>query len=111
MVWTHILGEGGCSGMDTYHRRRLQWYGHMRKIGEHPCNKCSTWGKADRKTTAKIFGYHQEGHESECNGGEGCLGSTGLEIRLVLWPQSTKTSVGLPDSDMWWSCGLLENSP
>ena len=34
-----------------------------------------------------------------------------LEIRVVLWPQSTKTSVGPPDSDRWWSGGLLENSP
>ena len=30
MVWTLILEEGGCSGMDTYpRRRRLQWYGHI----------------------------------------------------------------------------------
>ena len=36
---------------------------------------------------------------------------TGLEIRVVLWPQSTKSSVGPPDSAMWWSGGLLENSP
>ena len=35
----------------------------------------------------------------------------GLEIRVVLWPQSTKTSAGLPDSARWWSGGLLENSP
>ena len=26
-----------------------------------------------------------------------------LKIRVVLWPQSTKTSVGPPDSDRWWS--------
>ena len=32
----------------------------------------------------------------------------GLEIRVVLWPQSTKTSVGPPDGAMWWSGGLLE---
>ena len=37
--------------------------------------------------------------------------STGLEIRVVLWPQSTKTSAGPPDSARWWSGGLLENSP
>ena len=36
---------------------------------------------------------------------------SGLEIRVVLWPQSTKTSVGPPDSARWWSGGLLENSP
>ena len=35
---------------------------------------------------------------------------SGLEIRVVLWPQSTKTSVGPPDSAKWWSGGLLENS-
>ena len=34
----------------------------------------------------------------------------GLEIRVVRWPQSTKTSVGPPDICMWWSGGLLENS-
>ena len=28
-----------------------------------------------RRTTAKMYGYHQEGHESEWNGGEGCSGS------------------------------------
>ena len=33
----------------------------------------------------------------------------GLEIRVVLWPQSTKTSVGPPDDAMWWSGGLLFN--
>ena len=32
----------------------------------------------------------------------------GLEIRVVLWPQSTRTSGGPPDSAMWWSGGLLE---
>ena len=36
---------------------------------------------------------------------------SGLEIRVVLWPQSTKTSVGPPDCARWWSGGLLENSP
>ena len=34
-----------------------------------------------------------------------------VEIRVVLWPQSTKTSVGPPDGARWWSGGLLENSP
>ena len=33
---------------------------------------------------------------------------TGLEIRVVLWPQSTKTSVGPPDISTWWSGGLLK---
>ena len=28
---------------------------------------------------------------------------SGLEIWVVLWPQSTKTSVGPPDSARWWS--------
>ena len=32
----------------------------------------------------------------------------GLKTRVVLWPQSTKTSVGPPDSAMWWSGGLLK---
>ena len=32
----------------------------------------------------------------------------GLEIRVVLWPQSTKTSVGPPDISTWWSGGLLK---
>ena len=32
----------------------------------------------------------------------------GLEIRVVLWPQSSKTSVGPPDISMWWSGGLLK---
>ena len=31
-----------------------------------------------------------------------------FEIRVVLWPQSTKTSVGPPDISMWWSGGLLK---
>ena len=35
---------------------------------------------------------------------------SGLEIRVVLWPQSTKTSVGPPDSARWWSGGLLEKN-
>ena len=35
----------------------------------------------------------------------------GLGIRVVLWPRSTKTSVGSPDKARWWSGGLLENSP
>ena len=34
--------------------------------------------------------------------------SSGLEIRVVLWPQSTKTSVGPPAISMWWSGGLLK---
>ena len=33
---------------------------------------------------------------------------SGLEIRVVLWPQPTRTSGGPPDSVMWWSGGLLE---
>ena len=32
----------------------------------------------------------------------------GLEIRVVLWPQSTRSSGGPPDSAMWLSGGLLE---
>ena len=36
---------------------------------------------------------------------------SGLEIRVVPWPQSTKSSVGPPDSARWWSGGLLGNSP
>ena len=32
----------------------------------------------------------------------------GLKIRVVLWPQSTKTYAGPPDSAMWWSGGLLK---
>ena len=32
-------------------------------------------------------------------------GYPGLEIRVVLWPQSTKTSVGPPDNARWWSGG------
>ena len=36
---------------------------------------------------------------------------SGLEIRVVLWPQSTKTTVGPPDSARWWSGGPLKNSP
>ena len=32
----------------------------------------------------------------------------GLEIRVVLWPQSTRTSGGPPDSAIWWSGGILE---
>ena len=36
------------------------------------------------------------------------LAISGLEIRVVLWPQSTRTSGGPPDSAMWWSGGLLE---
>ena len=34
--------------------------------------------------------------------------NTGLEIRVVLWPQSTNTYAGQPDSDVWWSGGLLK---
>ena len=34
--------------------------------------------------------------------------SPGLEMRVVLWPQSTRTSGGPPDSATWWSGGLLE---
>ena len=34
--------------------------------------------------------------------------AAGLEIRVVLWPQSTRTSGGPPDSAMWWSGGLME---
>ena len=34
--------------------------------------------------------------------------SAGLKIRVVLWPQSTKTSFGPPDIAMGWSGGLLE---
>ena len=30
----------------------------------------STSDKAERTTTVKIYGYHQEGYESECNGGD-----------------------------------------
>ena len=37
--------------------------------------------------------------------------NTGLKIRVVLWPQSTKTTGGPPDSARWWSGGLLKNSP
>ena len=36
------------------------------------------------------------------------LYSSGLEIRVVLCPQSTKTSVGPPDISTWWSGGLLK---
>ena len=32
----------------------------------------------------------------------------GLNIRMVLWPQSTNISVGPPDISMWCSGGLLE---
>ena len=31
-----------------------------------------------------------------------------VTIRVVLWPQSARTSGGPPDSGMWWSGGLLE---
>ena len=34
--------------------------------------------------------------------------NAGLEIRVVLWPQSTRTSGGPPDCATWWSGGLLE---
>ena len=33
---------------------------------------------------------------------------SGLEIRVVLWPQSTRTSGGPPAISMWWSGGLLK---
>ena len=38
------------------------------------------------------------------------MATSGLKFRVVLWPQSTKTFAGPPDSAMWWSGGLLENS-
>ena len=37
------------------------------------------------------------------------LSRSGLEIRVVLCPQSTRTSGGPPYSAMWWSGGLLES--
>ena len=37
-----------------------------------------------------------------------CHAVSGLEIRVVLWPQSTRTSGGPPDCATWWSGGLLE---
>ena len=40
---------------------------------------------------------------------EGIILLAGHEISVVLWLQSTKTSVGPPDSARWWSGGLLES--
>ena len=48
---------------------------------------------------------------AQLEAGDSCPVRPGLEIRVVLWPQSTKTSVGPPDSARWWSGGVLENSP
>ena len=75
------------------------------KIGKDIIDIVATMATATRvaenrhQFRTKIFGQRRP-EEDMLHEEEAC---TGLEIRVVLWPQSTKTSVGPPDISMWWS--------